>query len=310
MGSGRWEPDDWAAYRSTTVGKSTHDIYKTTHATAKTVLKETGLNPLGVKLRESRDSDLNPQSTPIIVGIDVTGSMGRLAQVIATDGLGVIFKEILERKPVTDPHLMFMAIGDANCDSYPLQVSQFEADSRIIPQLANIFVEGGGGGNRFESYNLPWYFAAMHTSIDSLEKRNKKGYLFTIGDEQAPGDLTPAQIKKFIGDDVVGTQTTEQVLRAAQKMYNVFHIIVQEQGHGSEPETMRSWKDLLGQHVIPLSDHRKLAEVIVSAIQVVEGDSKEKVTKSWSKETSLVVAKAVKDLVPIKGQETGVKRFR
>ena len=39
------------------------------------------------------------------------------------------------------------------------------------------------------------YFAAMHTKIDSFIKRGKKGYLFTIGDEPVPGDLTKEQIE-------------------------------------------------------------------------------------------------------------------
>lgn len=51
--------------------------------------------------------------------------MGMIADSLARDGLGILFNEILDRKPVTDPHLMFMAVSDAYCDNYPLQVSQF-----------------------------------------------------------------------------------------------------------------------------------------------------------------------------------------
>jgi hypothetical protein len=93
---------------------------------------------------------------------------------------------------------MFMAIGDANCDKAPLQVSQFEADKRIIDQLTQIYLEHSGGGNDFESYNLPWYFAANHTVHDSMEKRGKRGYLFTVGDEETPQDLTRDQINHII----------------------------------------------------------------------------------------------------------------
>jgi hypothetical protein len=221
MGGGRFDSGAYRSFASSTVGKATDEIY-----TSRSINKN--LNPLGVKIRESRDSADNPNSTPLIVGIDVTGSMGIIADVLAREGLGTLFTGVLERKPIHDPHLMFMAIGDANCDRAPLQVSQFEADNRIIEQLTQIYIEHGGGGNNFESYNLPWYFAAFHTVHDSMEKRGKRGYLFTVGDEEAPQPLTKAQIKQFIGDDMEADLSTRDLLQAAQRLYDVFHIIIEE----------------------------------------------------------------------------------
>jgi hypothetical protein len=305
MGSGTWDPGTWKAYSSSTVGKSTSAIYKSREI-------HPDLDPQGVAMRESRDSTDNPNSTPIIVGLDVTGSMGILADTLAREGLGVLFSEILARKPVTDPHMMFMAIGDAYCDRAPLQVSQFEADARIIEQLTNIFLEGGGGGNNFESYNLPWYFAAQHTSVDSIEKRKKKGYLFTVGDECAPGPLTVDQIKRIIGDDITQDLPSKDILRMAEKMYHVFHVIVEEGSYArSQPDRVLStWKELLGQRVLRLSDHTKLSEVIVSAIQVIEGEDKAAVVDSWSGKTSIVVKKAIDGLTTTGGKaKTAVTRF-
>jgi hypothetical protein len=290
MGSGKFDPYAYRAFASSTKGKSTDEIY-----TSRSINKD--LNPFGVKIRESRDSADNPNSTPLIVGIDVTGSMGMIADVLAREGLGTLFTGVLDRKPVHDPHVMFMAIGDANCDSAPLQVSQFEADKRIIEQLTQIYIEHGGGGNNFESYNLPWYFAAFHTVHDSMEKRGKRGYLFTVGDEEAPQPLTKAQIKKFIGDDMEADLSTRDMLQLAQRSYDVFHIIIEEGDYARQAiaRVIDSWVDLLGQHVIRLSDHKKLAETIVSAIEVVEGGDAEISAKGWGHSAAIVHA-AVKDL--------------
>lgn len=290
MGAGTFNPSAYAAYSSTTVGKSTDRIY-----TSRGI--SDSLNPLGVKMRESRDSADNPASTPIIVGLDVTGSMGMLADVIAREGLGTLFTGILDRKPVSNPHVMFMGIGDANCDRAPLQVSQFEADNRVVEQLTQLYLEGGGGGNNFESYNLPWYFAAFHTAHDSIEKRGKRGYLFTVGDEEAPAPLTKAQIKQYIGDDMQSDLSTRDVLELAQRKYNIFHIIVEEGSHARSHlgAVQDSWRDLLGQHVISLSDHKKLAETIVSAIEVAEGASAESSATAWGA-GGHVVLDAVKHL--------------
>jgi hypothetical protein len=290
MGGGTFSSSAYAAYSTSTVGKTTDEIY-----TSRTINKN--LDPLGVKIRESRDSADNPKSTPIIVGIDVTGSMGIIADQIAREGLGTLFTGILDRKPVTDPHLMFMGIGDANCDSAPLQVSQFEADNRIVEQLTQIYIEHGGGGNNFESYNLPWYFAAFHTVHDSMEKRGKRGYLFTIGDEEAPAPLTKAQLKRFIGDEVQAELSTVDLLQLAQRLYDVYHVVIMQGSHASSrPDAVRkSWDALLGQHAIYLTDYKKLPETIVSAIEVAEGRDAEDSAKAWGAGHS-VIYDAVKRL--------------
>lgn len=292
MGAGRWDAAAYANYTRTTTGKTESEVF-----TSRSMVKE--LDPKGVDIRESRDSDFNPESTAIIVGIDVTGSMGILADRIAREGLGTLFGEILSRKPVTDPHLMFMAIGDVHAnDKAPLQVSQFEADDRIIGQLASIFIEHGGGGNRYESYNLPWYFAALHTSIDCMEKRGKKGFLFTIGDEEAPRDLCAEDIEHVLGYKPQQVLGNADLLDLVGRSYHVFHLMVAEGSHmrANEDRVRESWTNLLGQRAVTLSDYTKLSEVIVSLIEVTEGRDAKDVAASWSGDTALVVANAVKDL--------------
>lgn len=304
MGSGSWSPSDWDGYTSSVRGKSADKIFTTSAASVAAHGIDKDLNPMNVAVRESRDSVDNPTSTALIAALDVTGSMGMIAHAMATESLGVLFKEILERKPISDPHLMFMAVGDvAASDQAPLQVSQFEADNRIIDQLTKIYLEGGGGGNSSESYTLPWYFAAMHTSIDCFEKRGKKGYLFTMGDEECPTVLTRSQIKRVTGDDSqVDSYSTEQLLEMVSKSYHVFHIVIEQGSHFryNANGVRRSWDGVLGQRVLYLADYTKLSEVIVSTIQVIEGEDKDKVAASWGGDTSLVVSKAIGGLTTTK----------
>lgn len=306
MGGGRWSPDEWSTYKTTVASKPVDHIY-----TSKKMVNE--LDPLGVKIRESRDSAANPESTAVIVALDVTGSMDMVLDSMAKKGLGTVIEELISRKPVTDPAIMIMAIGDAACDRSPLQVTQFESETVLIKQLEKLYLERGGGGNNTESYDLPWYFAAQHTSIDCFEKRNKKGYLFTVGDEQSPNGLSAAQIKRFIGDDIHQKLGARELLTMVERTYNVFHIVV-EQGNyalGHKDAVFSSWRELLGQRVLPLSDHTKLAEVIVSTIQMMEGESKTSVVSSWKGDTSLVVKRAIDGLTksPGDGGTTGVVRL-
>lgn len=287
MGSGTFDTKTYRSFSDSVKSKTTDEIYSRN--------MHKNLDPKGIGMRESRDSADNPQSTPVIIALDVTGSMGMIADVIAREGLGTLFTSILDRKPITNPHLMFMGVGDANWDTAPLQVSQFEADKRIIEQLTQIYLEHGGGGNNFESYNLPWYFAANHTVHDSYQKRAKRGYLFTVGDEEAPAPLTKAQIKRFIGDDVERDVEPLESLEAAQRTFDVFHVVIKEGSHARThlDRVMSSWNTLLGQHVIPLADHTKLAEVIVSVIEVAEGLSARDSASRWGSSVSSVVLEAV-----------------
>lgn len=291
MGSGSYDPGVFRAFTKSNTGKSTKDIYTSRNLHA-------SLNPHSVKIRESRDSADNPNSTPVIVALDVTGSMGILAQEIATKGLNTLFASIIDRKPITDPHVMFMAVGDVHYDQAPLQVSQFEADKRIIEQLTQIFVEGGGGGNMSESYNLPWWFAAFHTEHDSIEKRGKRGYLFTVGDEEVPPDLTANQLDRVLGGSHETGMSNDDLLAAVQRKYDVYHIVILEGHHALHyrNRTIKAWQERLGQHTILLEDHTALAETIVSTMQVAEGADIDSTASSWGSGLKTVVHNAIKTL--------------
>ena len=283
MGGTRMDAAAWHSYAGSVASTPRATIFKSSKMNPK-------YDPTTFEFRESCDSVANPQSTPIILGSDVTGSMGSLAEIIIKKGMGTIILELHNRKPVPDPHLLIAAIGDAECDSSPLQVTQFEADMVLTEQLAELWIEGGGGGNGGESYNLTWAFAFFKTKCDAMLKHKRKGYIFTIGDEAPLPKLTKEQAKKFLGIDIQIDLTNEHMLRSLKPMWHVFHLVVKP------VDPIERWRDVLGQNVIMVDDSNKLAEVIVSTIQVTEGHDKAKIADSWDGSTKMTVANAIKDL--------------
>ena len=277
MGSGRFDNDTLDKYYSTarTFGSlGVEQVFKQRYIKSE-------FDPLNIRLRESRDSSDNPLSTPLIFALDVTGSMGRIAHEIASSGLGHLMKGILTDKPVTNPHIMFMGTGDHECDSSPIQVSQFEADMRIVSDLTSLYIEGGGGGNGKESYDMAWYFAANYISTDSFEKRGKKGYLFTFGDEGTPIGLSPNDIRRFFHSKQLMMNTSEissdvylspvELLRQAHEQWDVFHIIISDTGYVRDnPNVVSQWKSLMGNRAIVLKDYTKLPEVVLATIALNE----------------------------------------
>ena len=204
------------------------------------------MNPKGIVVRESRDNAEHPNSLAVIFGLDVTGSMGKVPHNLVKDGLPTIMQSFIDGG-ILDPQVLFLGIGDHECDDSPLQVGQFESSDELLDKwLTDIFLEGGGGGNAGESYHLAWYFAAQHTAIDCLEKRAIKGFLFTIGDEPVLDELRDSQIKSIMGEGQYKNWSAQELLTAAREKYNVYHIHIAETMAGRRQETIEGWTRLIG----------------------------------------------------------------
>lgn len=221
------------------------------------------MNPRGVMLRESRDSDDHPNSYPIIVVLDVTGSMLHVPEYLVRTGLPKVVSTIIQRG-FPDPQILFIAVGDHEVDSAPLQIGQFESnDEKLDYWLTNTYLEAGGGNNSGESYILSWFFAANYTQHDTWDKRGKKGLLITIGDEP-PLFILPAENQaKIMGNGQYGDLTAEQLLVKAQERYEVYHIHTTETGMGKRSGTIDVWKKLLGQNVIVVNDSDAIVKTII-----------------------------------------------
>lgn len=289
MGNGRFDSTSYVTRTRSYTGKSVEEY------TSKRL--NPNLDPVGITMRESRDSDANPESNGLILGVDLTGSMGFIANYLAKEGLGKLCTGIYEKKPITDPHIMIMGIGDMECDQAPLQVTQFEAEVKpMMDQIEQLWVHHGGGGNSYESYTLPWYFAARRTALDCFEKRQRKGYLFTVGDEQINPLIKKSQMSRCLGTIPKADFTdlpAENVLKMVQEKYHVFHIIADEGCDGKTKQTHDTWTKVLGQHVIHMPDHKKFSEIVMTSIMVKEGMDFEEAMKTWDKDTADSIKKGI-----------------
>lgn len=154
MGCGSWTSKCFTSYaNSRGMGVSTSGAILGNYSNQeifKSRSIDPGLSPIHV-MRECCDNDEHPNTVPVVLGLDVTGSMGDAAVEIAKK-LNVIMTKLYEK--VTDVEFMIMGIGDLSYDDCPIQISQFESDIRIAEQLDKLYFEFGGGGNRFESYTV------------------------------------------------------------------------------------------------------------------------------------------------------------
>ena len=264
MGRGIWSTNVYDAARRMRGGAS---AFRYSDSGARTV--HPGLDPHGVTVRESRDSDEHPASLAIAVLFDVTGSMRGVPRVLQAK-LPQLLGLLMRKGYVQHPQVMFGAIGDATVDRAPLQAGQFESDNRMDGDLERILLEGGGGGQKTESYELALYFMARHTATDCFEKRGKRGYLFIIGDELAYPRVKAHEVRAVVGDKAVQDIPVARMLAEVRERYDTWYLLPTAAAYGGNRKVLGFWRRLLGQQAVELDDLDAVCETIALIIGLGE----------------------------------------
>lgn len=262
MGYSSWSEE---AFRSVSLGRegaSREEIFGSESSI------DPRMDPHGLRVREARDSEHHPRSLPIVVAFDVTGSMGDIPTRFAQSLLGKLMTRLVEHRWATDPQVLFAAIGDAVSDRAPFQVGQFESGLEMDMWLTRMWLESGGGDTP-ESYTLAHWFAAHHTATDAWEKRNKKGYLFTIGDATIKR-LEPSHVARVFGAKPSAPTDNASIVAAARDRWEVFHLLV-TRGDPPWQEAVQDWHPLVGDRLLLLDHTDAICELIGVTIGVNEG---------------------------------------
>ena len=266
MGCGSWTRDSYVSY-STTKGMSVsmdgmisgsysnQDMFK-----AKNI--DSALDPKNV-IRECCDTEEHPNTIPVILALDVTGSMGQAAVEVAKK-LNVIMTKLYEK--VTDVEFLIMGIGDLACDSCPIQASQFESDIRIAEQLDKIYFEFGGGGNSYESYTAAWYFGSRHTKLDCLN-RGRKGIIITIGDERLNPYLPKNQLEYITGDKLQEDIETKELYHETSNKFNIYHLDVDHRSHYDADNIKSSFMNYLDENHFKVVNLNNVVDEIITIIK-------------------------------------------
>lgn len=249
MGGGSWTAQSYSTYRTKTTGMDANTFAKaslSTNQVYKSYYLDKYLDPKGV-VRECCDTEEHPETIPVILALDVTGSMGSAARRVAQQ-LGTIMADIYES--TKDVEFMIMGIGDLSYDGAPIQASQFESDIRIAEQLDKLYFEGGGGGNGWESYTAAWYFGLHQTKLDCW-KRGKKGIIITLGDEPLNPYLPKRQLNQVLGSTAENDVDTAKLYKEVLEKFEVFHLSIDDNATSygyNKSRVDKGWQELLGEN--------------------------------------------------------------
>lgn len=266
MGSGAWDTGSYAKARTTRAAKGVDDFhYSKTAKTTHTNLDPKRINGKPVGKLESRDSTEHPNSNPVLVCFDVTGSNYERA-VDAQKRLPNLME--LLGKYLIDPQVAIAANDDFNSiQSQCLQVSDFESDNRVDEHIRSIRLTREGGGNDGESYDLMLYAAARKMALDSVEKRGKKGYFFLYADEPIFKRVDKVEVSAVFGDTLERDIPIEEIIEEARRLWTIFVVFP----IGGYDHARTQYVKLFGQEsVLDLQHPNLICELIASTIGLHE----------------------------------------
>ncbi len=211
---------------------------------------------------------LTKASFPLVIGVDVTGSMSTLPALIF-EKLCILYNESLFFLPeeLKDSfEISFGAIGDAYSDAHPLQITDFGKGFELDQNIKSLYPEGGGGGQARETYELFAYFYTTHCEIPNAISAPKPMFFF-IGDEGYYSKVNRSHIMKLIGDKPRTDQISKEVFAELKKKFDVYILRIKYGSEKEEAEINKMWVDVLGkERVIMLVEPRRVVDTILGLI--------------------------------------------
>mmetsp|Transcript_32440 Transcript_32440/g.87092 ORF Transcript_32440/g.87092 Transcript_32440/m.87092 type:complete len:459 (-) Transcript_32440:138-1514(-) len=218
-------------------------------------------------------ADLDPRQrrlvctahSPVVVAIDVTGSMGSWTRIIY-DKLPLFYGQLKLQGYLEDPSISFAAMGDCYSDKGPLQVCPFAQGLALDNLVQKIWLEGNGGVGFTESYELAAAYYASHVTFTNA---CSKPFFFFTGDEACYDEIRHPEQLRWIDTDAWEGGAAEAFDKLKAK-YHVFFLKKRYHDTASDVKIMKQWVRLLGSdRVLMLKDPKACVDVMLGVIAVI-----------------------------------------
>ena len=207
---------------------------------------------------------ISSDATSIFVFLfDVTGSMGTRPATIFSKL--PYFEHEARNYLGNDLAFCVGAIGNAYSDQYPLQIQPFVTDFDALKEsLEKLIIEGNGGGQLKETYELGALYACRNIDIPNAVKP----ILIFSGDEAPYLSVSVSFARDIAKVDLEMDITTAEIFAELKRKFSVYFIANPYDSNDGDQIGPRSekiyqqWVNLLGEdHVIFLTDPYRIADV-------------------------------------------------
>ena len=309
--SGDYTPSNWGRSHDFGSARSSYDNY--TRRSYSSTKKSRKRKPRKEFLEKSL---VTQAESPLVIVSDVTGSMRNWPATMFSKL--PYFEHEAKEYLGDDLEICFSAIGDysgksyysysswgwvnnSKGDLYPLQVRPFAKDADLVSRMKELILEGGGGGNSTEAYEMAaTYFAHncdMPNAINPV--------LIFIGDARSYDFVDRKAAREWTGVTFPGTGKvpTKEVMDQLQQKFSVYFIRkpyrVPKNNVAAKCDikTQEQWESYLGaDHIVFLPDPNRVVDCIFAVLaketgrvdyfreelidrQIKDDDGKEKIEK-------------------------------
>ena len=201
---------------------------------------------------------------PIIIVLDVTGSNIEFARVVY-DKMPMLYGQIEQKRYLKDFDIAICAVGDAYTDDYPMQVGDFAKGIELDSWLEKLVLEGYGGGQEKESYELMAYYLYKNTKFVP----GSDPIIFFIGDEAPYPSVSMNQAARFGIDCVEGGCSNPFELLRRKSNDNVFMLLNKFCGRNFKNEITSAWQKVLApEHVIKINEEKSIVDLMLGIISM------------------------------------------
>jgi hypothetical protein len=192
---------------------------------------------------------------------DVTGSMGEKPRKL----FGHMPYMDNERKEYfgEDSEISVAGVGDIHGDKYPFQGRLFtKGVAELKEKFTELVVEGGGGGQLRESYELAALYYCRNVDIPKA----KKAVLIIIADEMPYDSVSRYEAMTYAKVSLEKDITVEEIFAELKRKYDVYVIQSPYEDQVNSDITKRVkavWERLVGSdHLAFLEDPERILDVI------------------------------------------------
>lgn len=194
---------------------------------------------------------------PLIIGVDVTGSMQRWPFEIF-DRLPLLYQTLSQYRP--DLEVCFVAIGDTRCDRWPMQCTTFAKGFELDQNLKALHGEGGGG-DAPESYGVFAQWVNTHVHADNAERP----FLIVFGDAPMHDKVMEGEVRHVLGDEIPQALDATTVWHQVSRKWNTWFL--RRPGGTKGDATDKQWASAIGaQQIVHMDDEQRAVDYALGLI--------------------------------------------